>query len=120
MKQGDVMEFDTSPELDYAYLRRKYHPLLMEMDRRRVRLHDMKMEDHRLRIVAEAWSADDVNYVWDEARAIDPDLVDIGLEITVGRGSEGHERAADRDISETVKHSRDTIPEQGDRHDERF
>ncbi len=114
------MPFDASPELKYAELRRKFHPLLMEMDRRRVRVHELELRNERLHIRGEAWSADDVNYVWDEAQAIDPDRVDLELELTVGEGHHGEERAADRDIGTTLRQSRDTVPEQGDRHDERF
>jgi hypothetical protein len=107
MEAGDAME--------YAELRRKFHPLLMEMDRRRVRVHEMEMRNGKLFIRAEAWSADDVNYVWDEARAIDQDLVDLTLELEAGRGHDGDERAADRDIAETTKRPADTTANAGDR-----
>jgi hypothetical protein len=82
----------------FNQLRRKFHPLLMEMDRRHVRLIDLEMPNGLLYISGEAGTPEDLNYVWDEIRAIDPDLVDISAEITVGRGATGEEKAADREI----------------------
>lgn len=109
------MAANAGDEYAYAELRRKFHPLLMEMDRRRVRVHEMSMRDGRLHIRAEAWTDDDVNYVWDEARAIDQDLVDLDLELTTGRGAEGSEHASGRDISKTTEKPRDDTSRAGDR-----
>lgn len=109
------MAASAGDEFAYAELRRKFHPLLMEMDRRRVRVHEMGMRNGRLHIRAEAWTDDDVNYVWDEARAIDQDLVDLDLELSTGRGAEGGEHASDRDIGETLKKSPDEVDRGGDR-----
>lgn len=83
----------------FNQLRRKFHPMLMEMDRRRVRLIDLEMRNGLLHVTGEAGSKEDLNYVWDEIRAIDPDLVDISAELIVGRGANGgEEKAADREI----------------------
>lgn len=99
----------------YPELRRKFHPLLVEMDNRRARVHEIGARDGRFYIRAEAWSADDVNYIWLEARAIDQDLVDLTLDLTVGEGHNGEERAADRDIEVTTQKPADRTREFGDR-----
>ncbi len=109
------MAANAGDEYAYAELRRKFHPLLMEIDRRRVRVHEMSVHDGRLRIRGEAWSEDDINYVWDEAEAIDPDQLELDLELTVGKGTQGDEHAADRDIRETLKKSPDEVDRGGDR-----
>jgi hypothetical protein len=99
----------------YAEMRRKFHPLLVEMDNRRARVHEMEMRNGRFCVRAEAWSADDVNYIWLEARAIDPNLVDLTLDLSVGEGHHGEERAADRDIGVTTQKPADRTREFGDR-----
>ncbi|HWR53039.1 MAG TPA: hypothetical protein VN428_18150 [Bryobacteraceae bacterium] len=99
----------------YVELRRKFHPLLVEMDNRRARVHEMEMRNGRFHLRAEAWSADDVKYIWLEARAIDPDLVDLSLDLTAGKGHNGDERAADRDIEVTTEKPPDRTREYGDR-----
>ncbi len=99
----------------YVEMRRKFHPLLVEMDNRRARVHEMDMRNGRFYVRAEAWSADDVNYIWMEARAIDPNLVDLTLDLTVGQGHNGEERAADRDIEVTTEKPPDKVRQQGDR-----
>lgn len=100
----------------YNELRRKFHPVLIEMDRRRVRLQQLELRNGLLYLRGEAGTPEDRNYVWDEIRAIDPDLVTIDAEISVGQGAGPNDpKAADRDIERTTVPEPNRVRAQGDR-----
>ncbi len=125
MKAGDAMPEDLrlrpeeGAEADEERkngLRGKFHPVLLEMDRRRVKLLELDYRNNKLYLRGEAPDRDALNYVWDEIRAIDQDLVDITADITVGEGRrEGEPKAADREIRRTVTPEPNKVRQGGDR-----
>ena len=97
-------------------LRRKFHPVLLEMDRRRVKLIELSYGNNKLCLRGEAPSREDANYVWDEIRAIDPELVDITAQFTPGEGwKPGDPKAADCQIQRATTPDPNKVQQGGDR-----
>ncbi len=97
-------------------LRRKFHPVLLEMDRRRVKLIELAYRNNRLSLKGEAPAREEVNYIWDEIRAIDPDLVDISAEFSLGAGwKAGEAKAADCEIRRAATPDPNKVRQGGDR-----
>ncbi len=68
----------------------KYQPVFQEMERRQVKVNEMRMEGNKLYVLGQAPSEDAKNKVWDVIKQIDPSYSDLTMDIRTGQQADPH------------------------------